>query len=123
MISTVDIHSDVPVYMQIENHITSAIASGKLKRGDRLPKVRDTATALGITTNTVMLAYRDLEMLGLVHGRKGIGVFVNKGVREKCRELRYGQIAHRLHEVTQEAKAAGWKRIDIAQVVNAEWGT
>lgn len=119
MISSVNIHSDVAVYMQIENHVKFAIASGKLKSGDQLPAIRDLAERINVNTNTVAKAYRDLEVMGLVYGRRGTGVFVRKGVQAKCREMCFGQIAQRLYEVTQEAKAAAWNRSDITKLVNA----
>ena len=109
------------IYVQIENQIKFAIASGKLKPGDKIPAIRDAATAVGVNINTVAKAYRDLEMLGLIYGRRGVGIFVNKDVQAKCQELCFAQIARRLHAVAQEAKAANWKKSDLAQVVNASY--
>ena len=37
MLSSIDIHSSVAVYVQIENHVQFAISSGRLKPGDQLP--------------------------------------------------------------------------------------
>lgn len=118
---SVNIHSDVAVYMQIENHVKFAIASGSLKAGDRLPAVRHMAETLGVNPNTIAKAYRDLEVMGLVYGRRGTGVFVHKGVQAKCREMCLEELARRLHEVSQEAKAAAWSKGDLAKVVRASY--
>ena len=107
MLTSVNIFSDVAVYIQIENEIRYAIASGKLKAGDKLPSVREIAERLKINPNTVNKAFRDLEIMGLVYSRRGMGVFVGDGVDAKCREDCRRNIIERLHEVTQEAKAAG----------------
>ena len=56
MLASIDIHSSVAVYIQIENHIQFAIASGKLKATDQLPSVREWAERLGVTPNTVAKA-------------------------------------------------------------------
>ena len=49
---------------------------GLLEPGDQLPKVRDVAQSLVINPNTVLKAYRQLELEGLAEGRPGVGTFV-----------------------------------------------
>lgn len=119
MLSSVDIHSSVAVYVQIENHVQFAIAAGQLKPGDRLPSVRELSERLGVNPNTVAKAYRDLEVMGLLYTRRGMGVFVNKGVEAKCREDCRKRIVGRLHEVVGEAKAAGLTRKEVIEMVDA----
>lgn len=123
MIPSINIYSTVAVYVQIENEIRFSIASGKIKAGDRLPSVREMSEALGVNPNTVAKSYRDLEVMGLLYTRRGMGVFVNKGVRGKCRESCGVQITKKLHEVTQEAKAAGLKKGEIAAVVSKSFAS
>jgi len=61
---------------QIYRHIRSAIVSGRLGRGDRLPPTRELARRLDVSRNTVSLAYEWLVSEGLLSGRKGAGSFV-----------------------------------------------
>ena len=68
--------SGVPTYLQLVQQVEHALRLGYLKPGDRLPKVRDVVATLAINTNTVLKAYRDLEMKGLAAGRPGQGTFV-----------------------------------------------
>jgi len=117
MLSNIDINSSVAVYVQIENHVQFAIASGNLKPGDQLPSVRELSERLGVNPNTVAKAYRDLEVMGLLYTRRGMGVFVNKGVENKCREDVRKNIIGRLHEVVAEAKSAGMTGNEISTVV------
>ena len=119
MLSSIDIHSSVAVYVQIENHVQFAISSGRLKAGDQLPSVRELSERLGVNPNTVAKAYRDLEVMGLLYTRRGMGVFVNKNIELKCREDCRRRIIGRLHEVVAEAKAAGMVRREILDVVEA----
>jgi GntR family transcriptional regulator len=119
MIPSIDIHSSVAVYVQIENHVQFAIAAGRLKPGDQLPSVRELSERLGVNPNTVAKAYRDLEVMGLLYTRRGMGVFVNKSIEAKCREDCRKRIIGRLHEVVSEAKAAGLVRKEILQIVEA----
>lgn len=118
MLSSIDIHSSVAVYVQIENHVQFAIAAGRLGPGDQLPSVRELSERLGVNPNTVAKAYRDLEVMGLLYTRRGMGVFVNKGVEQKCAEDCRRRIITRLHEVVSEAKAAGMGKPEIVEIIN-----
>ena len=119
MIPSIDIHSSVAVYVQIENHVQFAISAGRLKPGDQLPSVRELSERLGVNPNTVAKAYRDLEVMGLLYTRRGMGVFINKGIEAKCREDCRKRIIGRMHEVVAEAKSAGMTRKDVTEVVEA----
>src|SRR5487761_1507961 len=71
-----DLTSGVPTFMQIVQQVEHALRLGYLSPGDQLPKVRDAVAALAINPNTVMKAYRELEMKGLAIGRPGRGTFI-----------------------------------------------
>jgi len=49
---------------------------GYLKPGDQLPRVRDVVAWLAINPNTVLKAYKELEVKGLAAGRPGQGTFI-----------------------------------------------
>ncbi len=71
-----DAASGVPTYLQLVHQVEHALRLGYLKPGDQLPRVRDVVASLAINPNTVLKAYRDLDMKGLVAGRPGQGTFV-----------------------------------------------
>lgn len=123
MLENIDISSSIAVYAQIENQVEFAIASGRLKPGDQLPSVRELSDRLGLNPNTVAKAYRDLEVKGLVWTRRGMGVFVNKGVETKCREECRRRIVNRLFEVVAEAKATGMNGKEIQEVVEKSFAS
>jgi GntR family transcriptional regulator len=68
--------SGVPTYLQLVHQVEHALRLGYLKPGDQLPKVRDVVGALAIHPNTVLKAYKELEIKGLISGRPGQGTFV-----------------------------------------------
>jgi GntR family transcriptional regulator len=68
--------SGVPTYLQLVHQVEHALRLGYLKPGDQLPKVRDVVASLAVNPNTVLKAYRDLEIKGLAAGRPGQGTFV-----------------------------------------------
>ena len=69
--------SDQPVYLQVIEQISAAIAKGELKPGDKLPAVRKLAAELVINPNTVARAYTQLEQSGLVMTKSGSGTYVS----------------------------------------------
>jgi GntR family transcriptional regulator len=71
-----DAASGVPTYLQLVHQVEHALRLGYLKPGDQLPTVRDVVATLAINPNTVLKAYRDLEVKGLAAGRSGQGTFV-----------------------------------------------
>ncbi|MDG6106155.1 GntR family transcriptional regulator [Dactylosporangium aurantiacum] len=73
-----DGRSKVNTYMQLVQQVKQALRVGLLVPGDRLPKVRDVAQSLAINPNTVLKAYRELEIEGLAEGRPGVGTFVTR---------------------------------------------
>ncbi len=73
-----DLKSGVPFYRQIIDQIKSAIATGVVEPGDRLPTVRQLAVDLSINPNTVSRAYTELELTGLVETQMGSGTFVGQ---------------------------------------------
>ena len=73
----VDAADPTPLYAQLERSIRAAIASGRLRVGDRLPTVRQLAVDLRINANTVAKVYAELERAGVVATQRGIGTFVH----------------------------------------------
>ena len=65
-----------PLYLQLSQRVAGLIHSGALKRGDRLTSVREAAAREGVSTATVVQAYRHLEDQRLVEARPKSGYFV-----------------------------------------------
>ena len=73
-----DLRSGVPVYRQLIDQVLGAIASATLAAGDQLPTVRQVAVDLSINPNTVIRAYRELEIRGILTTQQGTGTFVTR---------------------------------------------
>src|SRR6202008_5119571 len=91
-----DLRTGVPVYRQLIDQVRAGMASGTLAAGDQLPTVRQLAVDLAINPNTVMRAYRELELAALLETHQGTGTFItHKKVEVKSaeRESQLGQLA------------------------------
>lgn len=72
----IDFKSGVPLYRQIIEQVKFGIARDNLTPGDQLPTVRQLAVDLSINPNTVIRAYRELEIEGTLETHQGSGTFV-----------------------------------------------
>jgi GntR family transcriptional regulator len=73
---SLDQRSGVPVYRQIIDQVLGGIAAGRLRAGDQLPTVRQLAVDLAINPNTVVRAYRELEIREILATQQGTGTFL-----------------------------------------------
>ena len=115
---SVDQAGPIAVYIQIENQIQFAIASGSIKRGTPLPSVRELSSKLKLNTNTVTKAYRDLELMGLVEIRQGIGVKVSNGARKLCKKRVQNMVKQHLCDAVGECSAAGFTPDQIRKITS-----
>jgi len=108
-----DLHTGVPVYRQLIDQVRSGIASGSLSGGDQLPTVRQLAVDLAINPNTVMRAYRELELGGLLETHQGTGTFISAKKLEKKSAERDRQLGQMAGEFAARAGAAGFTLEDL----------
>ncbi|MCG8650096.1 MAG: GntR family transcriptional regulator [Pirellulales bacterium] len=72
----IDAKSNVPIYQQIVQQTRDAIEAGVYRPGETLPSLRALAMEIRVNPNTVQRAYVELERLGVIESRRGLGVFV-----------------------------------------------
>lgn len=73
----IDPRAPVPLRDQLVGQIGTSITAGRLRAGGRLPGTRALSEQLGISRNTVLLAYEALAAEGFVQMRGGAGTFVS----------------------------------------------
>lgn len=93
-----------PIFLQIRQRIVEMILKKAVKEGEPLPSVRQIATDLSVNPLTVTKAYDGLVDIGVVESRRGMGMYVNEGAREKL-----------LGHERQKFLAEDWPRV-IAQI-------
>ncbi len=102
-----DSHSGVPVYRQLIDQVQGAIASGALRPGNQLPTVRLVAVELAINPNTVMRAYREMEIRRILDTQQGTGTFIADRQAEPSKEERERKLAQLVSEFISRAGSAG----------------
>lgn len=78
-----DWNSNAPIYRQLKGRVVEMLLDGVLKPGDALPSVRQIAAEFQLNPITVLRAYQELADETLVEKRRGIGMYVTEGARDK----------------------------------------
>lgn len=116
-----------PPSRQLVEAVLDRMACGTWSAGDRLPSVRGLAAEALVNPNTVGKAYRELEVLGVVAGRNGAGVFVTPEGPDTARTERRQATLAALHAAVEAALAAGHDaallRAAVAQRLGGAEGT
>lgn len=74
---------DQPIYRQLRDRMVAMILEGAIAEGEALPSVRTVSAEYRINHLTVLKAYQELSDEGIVENRRGVGLFVNPGARER----------------------------------------
>jgi GntR family transcriptional regulator len=109
--------SDRAPFRQLVDQVVNAVERGQLQGGDQLPSVREVVRQITINPNTVHRAYRELEHLGLVEGRLGLGTFVKASANSAEGEYRVRSWRDVLHEGVEMARSSGIPDTEIVQNV------
>lgn len=120
MFERVDPRSPTPLYAQIAARLRVAIASGELRPGDGLPSVRQLAARLRINPATVVQAYRELEVDGLVNTRQGAGSFVQDITSDRKNREREQEARRLVREFAANAASLGISTADLRAAIDRE---
>src|SRR5881409_1200073 len=98
------------LHEQVAAEIRRAIAEGEAKPGERLPPAKDLAAVLGVNTNTVLRALRELRDEGLLEFRRGRGITVT-GTSQQ------GVVVTHAKELLAFARKHGYKPEELIHII------
>lgn len=110
-----DLHSGIPVYRQIIDQTMAGIAVGTLTAGDQLPTVRQLAVDLSINPNTVVRAYRELEIRGVLETQQGTGTFISQQKVKRDEVDRQRRLNQLVAEFVARAGASGFTLDELTE--------
>jgi GntR family transcriptional regulator len=118
----IDIHPSaaVPIYEQIVAQVVYAIASGALGPGTLIPSVRELADRLLVNPNTVARAFQELERLGVVAARRGLGMEVTPDGPALGKARRQEIVRQRIREALREAASSALPAAEVRKLVEEE---
>ena len=80
----------LPIYQQLADRLAARLLDGELTEGDPMPSVRALASRYLLNPLTVSRALQALDEDGLLETRRGLGIFVRPGARERLRQAAPG---------------------------------
>ena len=97
-----------PIYLQIADRIRADVVSGVLEEGEQVMSTTQYATTYRINPATAAKAFAELVDEGVLHKRRGIGMFVSEGARERLvAERRERFFSDVLEPAAAEARVLG----------------
>lgn len=116
-----DADSDLPMYRQLYNALRQAILAGRLRAGQRLPATRVFASQLGVSRNTVLLAFDHLLAEGYLNGKTGSGTYVTDVLPEALLHARQSrstkeQTIGKARRISQRGQVMAGARVSSTSV-------
>ncbi|QDV85105.1 GntR family transcriptional regulator [Stieleria sp.] len=118
MFFSIDVHSDVAIYLQLVRQVKFAIAAGTIRPGQLLPSVRALSNQVALNPNTVARAFNQLQADGVIETLRGRGMVVRDAAVEICRSERETVLNERIGSVLAEAWHAGLSKKQIKTFVD-----
>jgi GntR family transcriptional regulator len=112
-----DLHSGVPVYRQLIDQVQAGVAAGALTIGDQLPTVRQASVDLAINPNTVMRAYREMEIRGITETQQGTGTFVAQRKVQRSNAEHERQLQQLASEFVARTGASGFTLSELIKAL------
>ena len=108
----INLAEGTPLFQQVAAEIRRAISEGEAKPGERMPLAKDLARVLGVNTNTVLRALRELRDEGPLEFRRGRGITV-AGTPER------GIVLTRVRELAAFAREQGYRPDEVIAMIEA----
>jgi len=113
----ISLQDGVPIYRQIVTQVKYMVASRQLLPGEELPPIRVLAKQLLVTPNTIVKAYRELEVDGVVYKRRGAGTYVSEFISPLARKERKKILASRVDALLAEARQMDFSFDDVLDLL------
>ena len=101
----VDFSADMPIFLQVAEMIENAVLSGALKEDEQAPSTTEISVRYKINPATALKGITRLVDEGVLYKKRGLGMYVAKGARQKILEKRQRQFFEKyMQPLMQEAK-------------------
>lgn len=116
-----DFKQDKAIYIQLVDRLCDEILLGKYNAEDRIPSVREFAVMLEVNTNTVVKAYDQLSLSGIIYTKRGLGYFVSADAKEQILQTRKAKFMNEsLPEMFRQMKLLGISMEEVQELWKKE---
>ncbi|MDF2502942.1 MULTISPECIES: GntR family transcriptional regulator [Clostridium] len=110
---------NIPIYIQIMNYIKERIITEELKKGEKLPSVRELAEFIKVNPNTVQRAYQELERENVAHSQRGLGRYITED-EGKVRLLKKEMADKFIYTFVEGMSKLGYNSQEIIEILKKE---
>ena len=109
-----------PIYRQLHDRLVELILEDVISEGDALPSIREISSEHRINHITVAKGLQMLVDEGLVEKRRGLGMYVKTGAKEKLVVLERQQFLEcELPDIGKKIKRLGLSVDDLVKVLKS----
>lgn len=112
-----DFDNDLPIYLQIIEHIKAMIVSGEYKKGEKIPSVRELSLFFEVNPNTIQKSLAELENIGLIRTDRTNGKFVTE-CDDIIQESKMKTIDDVINEFFEKMEKLGFDRHQTMKILN-----
>lgn len=114
----VDPSRETPLFIQIAESIEDDVFTGVYSEGDRVPSTNEVAALFGINPHTVLKGMNILVDEGIIHKRRGMGMYVSEGALDTIRAKRQAVFAERyVDALVAEARKLGMTKEQVLALI------
>lgn len=117
-----DFASQIPIYQQVADQIEAGILQGSFVECTQIPSTTEISRAFKINPATVLKGMNVLVSQGIIEKRRGVGMFVLAGSKEKVHQKRKQQFLEtEVKELIIEAKKLAITKADLLSLLEEEF--
>lgn len=110
----INFSSEIPLYQQIVDQTKEMLAAGFFIDGDKFPSIRELSKSLSINQTTVSKAFKELDRLGIIETKPGIGTFIK--IDTKKIKISKEEFIESLINDFKQAIFLGFSKEDIVEI-------
>lgn len=114
-----EFNNDMPIYLQIIEHIKGLIISNKYLPNDKLMSVREMSMEYGVNPNTIQKALSELESIGLIYTERTNGKYVTADT-SLINRFKKQYINEKVQEFFSSMESMGLSKQEILDILNKE---
>lgn len=117
----IDENSLTPLFIQIAEWIEGEILSGNIEEGENIPSTNQFASVYGINPATARKGFDLLTDEGIIYKKRGIGMFVSDGAREKiASKAKNKLIEESVSQLVENAKRLGITKTELIEIIRKD---
>ena len=108
-----------PIFLQIAEQLEEGILSGVFPEESRVPSITEYSVTYKINPATALKGINMLVDTGLLYKKRGLGMFVATGAKEKLKSQRRDRFYHDyIEKLVREAKNLGLDASELSDMIN-----